>query len=70
MHHTGKQKKLNRETNRAKSPDQDLPIDEYDQLTAGQVKHQLKELVDKKTRQTRQYERKHKNRKTVLSAMD
>lgn len=66
----GETKKAQSRDKQGKSPDQDLPIDEYDQLTAGQVKHQLKELVHKKTRQTRQYERKHKNRKTVLSAMD
>lgn len=66
----GETKKAQSRDKQGKSPDQDLPIDDYDQLTAGQVKQQLKNLSDKETRQIRQYERKHKNRTTVLSAMD
>jgi hypothetical protein len=60
-----KQRKQHSETKKAKakdkrgeSPDQDLPIEHYDHLTAGQVKQRLKNLSGKETRQIQQYEKK------------
>jgi hypothetical protein len=52
------------------SPDKDLPIKNYDGLTVPQVKRRLDDLDPREVRRIESYERKHKNRSTLLDALD
>jgi polyhydroxyalkanoate synthesis regulator phasin len=47
-----------------------FPILSYDELTAGQVQARLKGLKPAELRTVRDYERRHANRKSVLSAVE
>ena len=47
-----------------------FPISGYDDLTAGQVQSRLGGLSPADLRKLRDYERRHANRKSVLSAID
>jgi hypothetical protein len=64
---TKSEKKKDREGN---SPDRGLPIRDYQHLTSRQVGQKLEGLSKQDTRKVRQYEEKHKNRKTVLAEID
>lgn len=46
------------------------PIAGYDELTAAQVQRRLGDLSQPELRRLRDYERRHANRKSVLSAID
>ena len=46
-----------------------LPIIAYDELTARQATESLKGLTPAELRQVRDYERRHANRKSVLTAI-
>src|SRR3954454_15188140 len=48
----------------------EVPIGDYDDLTAAQIVSQLGELDTVQLRRVRDYERRNANRKTVLSAVD
>ncbi len=57
--------------NRAgKSPDRVLPIRNYQHMTIPQVKTKLRTLGRGDLRQIESYEKKHKNRKGVLQAIE
>lgn len=47
-----------------------LPIAGYDELTVGQVAEKLSALSPAQLRKVRDYERRHANRKSVLSAIE
>jgi len=47
-----------------------VPIAGYDELTAGQVQKRLRGLTPADLRRVREYERRHANRKSVLSAVE
>ena len=47
-----------------------LPISGYDELTSGQVQKRLASLSERDLRTVREYERRHANRKSVLSAIE
>jgi polyhydroxyalkanoate synthesis regulator phasin len=47
-----------------------FPIQDYDELTAGQVGKQLDGLSPADLRKVREYELRHANRKSVLAAVD
>jgi hypothetical protein len=47
-----------------------FPITGYDDLTAGQVQSRLADLSPAELRKVRDYERRHANRKSVLSAIE
>ncbi|MGI8633746.1 MAG: hypothetical protein ACR2NA_14535 [Solirubrobacterales bacterium] len=47
-----------------------FPITAYDELTAAQIKTRLTDLTPAQLREVREYEKKHGNRKTVLSAVE
>jgi hypothetical protein len=47
-----------------------LPIAGYDELTAGQVQGKLDGLNPAELRNVREYERRHANRKSVLTAIE
>ncbi len=55
---------------KGESPDRNLPIDNYQHLTIPQVTKQLDDLSKKDLRKIESYEKKHKNRKGVLEAID
>lgn len=48
----------------------ELPIDDYDELTAAQVKSRLDGLTPAELRRVREYERRHANRKSALKAIE
>jgi hypothetical protein len=54
------------EDKRGESPDQDLPINDYDHLTVNQVGGKLASLSGHAIKTLEHYERQHKNRKTLL----
>jgi polyhydroxyalkanoate synthesis regulator phasin len=47
-----------------------FPIDDYDELTAGQVTRRLGDLSPGQLCRVRDYERRHANRKSVLAAVE
>ena len=53
-----------------KSPDRNLPIDNYQHLTAGQANEKLSGCSHKQLEQIKRYEKEHKDRKTVIRQID
>ena len=47
-----------------------FPITGYDELTAAQIQARLGDLTPAQLRKVRDYERRHANRKSVLSAIE
>jgi hypothetical protein len=47
-----------------------FPIEDYDDLTAAQITSRLDDLTPAELRKLRDYERRHGNRKSVLSAVE
>lgn len=66
----GETKEEKRKDRAGKSPDRDLPIDNYQHLTVPQVKSKLDDLSAGELRQVRRYEEKHKDRKTLLVELE
>jgi hypothetical protein len=54
---------------KGQSPDRDLPIQDYQHLTIPQVKSKIGSLSARDKRKIVNYEKKHKNRKGVLEAL-
>lgn len=52
------------------SPDRHLPIKEYDHLTVDEVTSKLGKLNNKEIERIRDYEKKHRARKTLLTELD
>jgi hypothetical protein len=55
---------------RGQSPDRGLPIPNYQHKTVGEVRSKLRHLSERDLQQLSQYERQHKNRKTLLQDFD
>jgi hypothetical protein len=53
-----------------RSPDRNLPLGDYDKLTVDEVKRRLDDLAPREVRRIETYERMHKNRSTLLDALD
>ena len=53
-----------------KSPDRNLPIDDYQKLTISDIDKKLNALTAQELRKLRSYEASHKNRKGVLGKID
>jgi hypothetical protein len=53
-----------------RSPDRDLPIENYQHLTIRQVKSRLSSLSKNGLRAVESYEKKHKNRKGVMQEIE
>lgn len=66
----GETKKAKKQERQGKSPDRDLPIDGYRHLTVAEIKPKLGELSKKELEALRRYERAHKDRRTLLEAID
>jgi hypothetical protein len=63
--------KVERQKDReGRSPDRGLPIPEYQRLTVAQARRRLESLSKRDLRRIRSYEEKHKNRRTLLQAID
>ena len=65
----GETKAEKRKDRQGKSPDRDLPIKNYQQKTISQVERALAKLSRDEIREIERYEKKHKNRKTLLAAL-
>ncbi|GAB4461956.1 MAG: hypothetical protein OHK0029_28030 [Armatimonadaceae bacterium] len=55
---------------RGESPDRNLTVENYDNLTVDEVTERLEGLSQKELRQIRAYEQKHRERKTMLEELD
>ena len=65
----GETKAEKRKDRQGKSPDRDLPIKNYQQKTISQVERALTKLSRDEIREIERYEKKHKNRKTLLATL-
>lgn len=66
----GETKGERRKDREGRSPDRNLPIKDYQHLTVGQVKEKLDGCSKKQLEHIRDYEKAHKNRKTLLHELD
>ncbi|HVL55525.1 MAG TPA: hypothetical protein VM491_03410 [Burkholderiaceae bacterium] len=66
----GETKAEKRKDREGRSPDRDLPIQNYQHLTVGQIESKLQGLAGKEIRQIERYEKKHKNRVTLLRKLE
>lgn len=55
---------------RGESPDRDLPVKNYQQLTISDIRRKLNGLSAQDRRKILNYEKKHKNRKGVLQLLE
>jgi hypothetical protein len=58
------------EAKQARKESQALPLEDYDEMTVRDIKEQVKDLPDKELQEIRDYEKRHKNRKTLVEALD
>jgi len=65
----GETKAAKRKDRQGKSPDRGLPIKNYQHKTIAQVERVLKSLSRDEVKEVERYEKKHKNRKTLLEAI-
>lgn len=66
----GETKAERQKDRQGKSPDRGLPISDYQHLAVGEVKDRLKGCSRKQIERIRDYEKGHKNRKTLLDALN
>ena len=59
-----------RKDREGRSPDRNLPIDNYQHKTVGEIDRKLDDLSDRQIRQIQRYEQQHKNRKTLMEKID
>ncbi|MBV9673056.1 MAG: hypothetical protein JO076_09575 [Verrucomicrobia bacterium] len=52
------------------SPDDSLPIDQYDKMTAPRIRKTAEKLSDRDIDRLLDYEQKHKNRKSVVELLE
>ena len=65
----GETRKEKEKDKAGKSPDRDLPVSNYQHLTVPQVARKLDDLSKSELSQIERYEKKHKNRKTLLQKL-
>lgn len=66
----GETQEAQTEDKKGRSPDRDLPIKGYDQLTVDQVTAKLNGLSTKEIKELKAYEKKHRDRKTLVEEID
>ena len=66
----GETKREKAKDREGKSPDRNLPIKNYQEKTVPQVKKAMGKLSDKEIKEVKRYEEHHKDRKTLLQAID
>jgi hypothetical protein len=54
----------------ARKESQALPLEGYNEMSVEDVKEKVKDLPDKELQEIRDYEKRHKNRKTLIEALD
>ena len=47
-----------------------LPLEDYDELTVQEMSKKLEDLIEQEVRAIRSYEKRHKNRETLLERLD
>jgi hypothetical protein len=67
---SGETKAAKRKDRQGESPDRNLPVKGYDQLTVDEVAGKLDDLSTKEVKEIRTYEKKHRSRKTLLEQID
>lgn len=65
----GETKREKKEERDHKNPDRNLPIENYRHLTVDQVVSRLGDLSEAEVRKIRNYEKSHKNRKTLMEQL-
>lgn len=53
-----------------RSPDRNLPIDGYQHMTVSEIDKKLDNLNDEQVKKIRDYEKRHKKRKTLLEKIE
>src|SRR3954469_7954874 len=66
----GETKGAKAQERKGKSPDRNLPIDDYQHLTADEVNQKISGCSHKQLEKIKEYEQDHKDRKTVLRQID
>jgi hypothetical protein len=66
----GETKREKAKDREGKSPDRNLAIKNYQEKTVPQVKKAMGKLSDKEIKEVKRYEEHHKDRKTLLQAID
>jgi hypothetical protein len=66
----GETKSEKQKDKEGKSPDRDLPINDYQNLTISEIEPKLKPLSTSDIKKIREYETKHKNRKGLLAKLE
>jgi hypothetical protein len=66
----GETKDEKKEEKRGENPDRNLPLDNYQHLTIGQIKSELGSLSKGDIQKVKSYEQKHKNRKGAIEAIE
>jgi hypothetical protein len=66
----GETKEQKAEEKRGQSPDRNLPIERYRHLTIKEVQKKLDSLSESQIKQIKEYEKRHKNRKTLIAEID
>lgn len=67
---TGETKEEKKREREGKSPDRNLPVKDYDGLTVAQVGSKLGAMSKGDIRKIKNYETKHRNRKTLIQKLD
>ena len=66
----GETKSAKEKEKRGRSSDQSLPMKGYDHLTISDIKRKLDSLSDAEIKKIKTYEKRHKNRKTLIEALN
>jgi hypothetical protein len=66
----GETKEAKQKDREGKSPDKNLPIADYDRKTVDEVTRRLDDLSEKELEQVLRYEKQHRDRKTLVEAID
>ncbi len=65
----GETKGAKKEDRKGESPDRNLPIKGYDNLTVDQISKKIRSLSRGEVQKVKSYEQKHKKRKTLLEKL-
>lgn len=66
----GETKEDKEQDREGKNPDRNLPVEHYRRLKIPQIEKEAKKLSPKQLDKIEQYEKKHKNRKGVMEALE
>jgi hypothetical protein len=55
---------------KGRSPDKNLPLEDYDHLTVDEITGKLRGMSRQQIEKVRDYERSHKDRKTLMEALN